>query len=360
MHDSRVYIEQLISGSFVRYEILSNLINTSYSGSNCIEINLFIDLNSAIKQLYSVDTWTYKYRNRYEIAATVLNMCGHYREFFRQIGVNTNIYIIYGLNCPPINDNLVQGYNSAFKNAFIKKKDITELIDENLKILNIITQYIPYTYFFNCGTNEVSAMIYHLVSYFRRSNVENIVITKDVLALQLIPEFDVRVLRPAKSRDGEGNTIDMSFIVDNINLWEKFCTRYRNINIPKNIIGSNFISNVLAMTRVPERKLYSRFSISKVFNILNAGLENRFINNNTIYTQSSINTVLEALDIGCNKDELDLRYRAISTQYQVSYVLFGERPDLKRPRIIDLEDPIALKNIVAKYFNDIPIDLDRL
>ena len=44
MHDSRVYIEQLISGSFIRYEILSNLINASYSGSNCTEINLFIDL----------------------------------------------------------------------------------------------------------------------------------------------------------------------------------------------------------------------------------------------------------------------------------------------------------------------------
>lgn len=360
MYDTRVYIEQLISGSFIRYEVLSNLINSSYAGSSCIEINLFIDLNSAIKQLYSVDTWAYKYRNRYEITATVLNMCGHYREFFKYLGVKTNIYIVYGLNCPPINENMVKGYNSGFIQSFIKKKDVTELISDNLKILALITQYIPGVYFFDCGTNEVSAMVYHLISYFRKPGVENIVLSKDILMLQLVPEFDVRVLRPAKSRDESGNTVDISFVVDRNNLWEKFCTRYRNINIPKKIIGSNFISNVLAMTRVPERKLYSRLSITKTFNILNAGLENRFINNETLYTQSSINTVLDAFDIGCNKDELDLRYRSIGTQWQASYVLFGERPDLKCPRSIDLEDPIAIKSIVTKYFNDIPIDLDRL
>ncbi len=93
---NEITIEQMITGSFVKYNRLSKIINDTYSGSQATEINLFIDLNSVLKQLYSIDTLYYKYKHIYEIAATVLNMCGHYREFFKYIGVTTNISLIYG------------------------------------------------------------------------------------------------------------------------------------------------------------------------------------------------------------------------------------------------------------------------
>ena len=359
MDDSRIYMEQLIAGSFIRYEILYNLIMNSYAGSNCTEINLFIDLNSATKQLYSVDTWSYKRRNRYEIAATVVNMCAHYREFFRRLGVKTNIYLVYGLNCPNINTNLVKDYNSKFVNAYIKKKDIAEMMNDNLKILEYIVQNIPGIYFFNCGLNEVSAMIHHLITSLRRPDVENIILSKDILMLQLVPEFNARVLRPLKGKEN-GNSIDISFIVDNNNFWQQFCTKYRKCNVPDKLVGNGFISNILAMTKVPERGLYSKMTISKAMKILDIGIQNRYINNNSIYTQSSINTVLEALDVDANKDELDLRYRAISTHYQAAYVLLNENPEFKRLRLVDLQDINGLKSIVSQYFADIPIDLDKL
>jgi hypothetical protein len=359
LDDGRIYLEQLIRGSFIRYEVLSSLIQYSYAGSNCTEINLFIDMNSVIKQLYSIDTWTYRHKNRYEITASMINMCAHYREFFRRIGVKTNIYIVYGLNCPTINDTLVQGYNAKFITAYIKKKDINELIADNLKILDYITQNIPGVYFFNCGTNEVSAMIYHLISTLRRPEVENIILSKDVLMLQLIPAFNARVLRPLKGKEN-GNSLDLSFIVDNNNLWEMFCKKYRDVAVPTDMIGTNFISNILAMTRVPERGLYAKLSIAKAFKILNLGIMSRYIDNNTFYTQSSINTVLEALDVECNKDELDLRYRAISTHHQANFVLLAEHPEFKRLRLVDLEDYDGLRSIVSTYFTDTPIELDLL
>ena len=131
--EERLYIEQLIAGSFVKYNRLSEIIFKSFQGSNCTEINLFIDLNSVLKPMYSIDKWTYKSQGQYEIAATVINMCGHYRSFFRGLGVNTNIYIIYGLNCPNVNNTYVSGYNSKFINSYIKKPDTTAMIEENLK-----------------------------------------------------------------------------------------------------------------------------------------------------------------------------------------------------------------------------------
>ena len=38
----------------------------------------------------------------------------------------------------------------------------------------------------------------------------------------------------------------------------------------------------------------------------------------------------------------------------------SEKPEFKILNLIDLDDPINLKEIVSKYFDKIPIDLDRL
>ena len=44
MVDDRLYVEQMIAGSFIKYANLSQLISRSYMGSEATEINLFIDL----------------------------------------------------------------------------------------------------------------------------------------------------------------------------------------------------------------------------------------------------------------------------------------------------------------------------
>lgn len=355
--DDRISIEQLITGSFVKYNRLSQLISYSYAGSNCTEINLFIDLNSVLKQMYSVDRWTYKYHNRYEIAATILNMCGHYRDFFRMIGVATNIYIVYGLNCPSVNESYVKGYNEKFIKAYIKKPDSTELINENLQILNIICQYLPKIYFFDAGGCEVSSMIDYIINVTnaKERGFENIIISKDILMLQLVPEHNVRIIRPTKTKDG-----DESYIVDNSNLWPMFIQNYRKVKNPVNQISNTFISNILTMTRVPERNLYSLFSIPNVFKIIDIGTKQGFLDPTKFYSQSVLNTVLAAMDINCNPVELEMRYRAINTHYQSTYVIPIEKPEFKRLRMVDLEDIQSLKEIIAKYFIDTPIDLDKL
>jgi len=357
MVEDRVYIEQMITGSFIRYNVLSQLISSSYAGSSATEINLFIDLNSVLKQMYAVSNWTYKYSSKYEITATILNMCGHYRSFFRSLGVYTNIYLIYGLNCPTINESYVPGYNSKFMTAYNLKQDTTALIQENLSILNIICQYLPRIYFFDIGTNEVSAMVDYIIGATKavQRGLENIVLSKDVLMLQLIPSHNIRVIRPSKTKNG-----DESFIVDNSNLWDKFCVNYRKGKAPTEYIGSGFIHNILPMTRVPERDMFSSMSIPAAYNILKNGLKMGFLNNETIYTQSVINTVLQAMDVKCNPTELEMRYRAINTHYQSTFVLPLEKPEFKRLRLIDLEDIASLKEIITKYFYNVPIDLDKL
>lgn len=355
--NERVSIEQMIAGSFIKYNKLNELIPQSYAGSNCEEVNFFIDLNSVLKQLYSIDSWTYKYQNRYGITATVLNMCAHYRDFFRAIGVYCNIYIIYGLNCPSVNDQFVKGYNSKFIEAYIKKQDTTSMIEDNLNVLNLICQYLPYIYFFNIDRCEVSSMIDYIINttHAKEKNIENIILSKDVLALQLVPLYDARILRPSKTKDG-----DESFIVDNFNLWNHFIADYRKGKVPINKISNTFFQNILPMTRVPERGMFSILNIQRAFHVIDSAINLGFLEPNKFYNQSSINTVLQMLEISCNPIELEMRFKAINSHYQAMYVLPIEKPEFKRLRLVNLEDVLSLKEIISRYFSDIPIDLDRI
>ena len=144
MVDEKYTLEQLLTGHFIKYNRLSELIGASYAGSNCTKINLFIDLNSLVKGLYSIDAWGYKSVSRYEMTAIILNMCGHYRQFFRNLGVSTNIYLIYGLNCPKSNETYVFGYN----NSFVRPSDLLGLYGKsNIEIhsLNVL-MLIPHSF----------------------------------------------------------------------------------------------------------------------------------------------------------------------------------------------------------------------
>lgn len=355
--DERLYVEQLIAGSFIKYNRLGELIFKAFQGSNCTEINLFVDLNSVLKPMYSIDRWTYKSQGIYEIAATVINMCGHYRVFFKGLGVNSHIYIIYGLNCPTTNNTYVSGYNSKFLNSYIKKPDTTAVIEENLKVLNIMCQYLPGIYFFDIGDCEVSSMIDYLITTTKSKErgYENIVLTKDVLALQLIPEHDVRVLRPIKTKNG-----DESFITYNANLWPSFINLYRKDKDPQIRISNTFFQNVLAMTKVPERSMYAVFSVAKAIRTIDLAVRSGFLDGTKFYNQATLNTALAAMDVQCNTVELEMRFRAINTHYQSTYVLPIEKPEFKRLRLIDLDDAVSLREIASRYFAATPIDLDRL
>ena len=349
-------VEQLITSSYIKYNKLFELITTSYQGSSCEEINLFIDLNSVLKQLYSGDIWTYKAIDQFEMASCIINMCGHYRSFFlNSLGVSTNIFLIYGLNCPSINNSYVNGYNSKFLNDYIKKPDITNSIDKNLQLLNLICPYLPRIYFFNIGNCEVSSMIDYIIHHIYNPQIENIVISKDPLMLQLIPEHNIRVLRPLKRKGS-----DDSFIVDSSNLWIKFITDYRKNKLPNIFISNTFFQNVLCMTSIPERNMFSIFNINKVFKIIDEAIKQNFLNPIQLYTQSGLNTALLAMGIDCNPTELEMRFKAINTHYQSSFIITIEKPEFKQLRLIDLEDVQSLKEIISKYFDRYPIDLDRL
>ena len=354
-------IEQLMLSNFVRYNTLQELINYTMRNSNADTLNIFIDLYSLFKPLYSVDKLKYSNKSYHDITAFVLNMICHYRYFFKYIGVKTRFFIIFGLNCPNTNVKILPGYNSKFINDISTKKDTSNLIIDNLEMLDLLCTYIPDVYFFNIGRCEVSSMIYNIMDkskYHQSKSNESMVITKDILPLQLVSIFDMRILRPSKK-----NNVDESFIVDNENLWSITFNQYRKTNMVVNSNLSNkLFSNFLAMTRVPERSMYSVLDIRKAYSILLDCKNMRLIEEDKTYSQNTINNIFGAVrpDSNINTSAIDLRWKCINPEFQCKYVLSTESPSNVNPILRYVEDNRALVDILNRYFERNHIDLNRL
>ena len=115
---SKISISQIINYSYVKYDRLSELINLEYKGSNSSNINIFIDLYSILKPLYSANIIIDDYT---EITSCIINMCAHYRYFFRsRYNVESRIYLIWSKNIPYKNKTLYP--DSNIKSAKIQCK----------------------------------------------------------------------------------------------------------------------------------------------------------------------------------------------------------------------------------------------
>lgn len=356
-------LEIIVGSNYVKYDKLSELIFQTYAGSNATVLNIFVDLYSIFKPLFSnKDSGiTYEKSSDVELSADIINLCAHYRSFFNRQGVETRFYLIFGTNTPETNQLLCPGYNKDFIGAYVSKNEIREMVIKNLELLKVLCESLPGIYFFDIGTNEVSGFIEFLLRKFNLNikdmnpNMENMVLTKDILPLQLVSS-GCTILRPKKSKG-----IDNSFIINHNNFWTAFMVQMRN-NVSNSAmfrqLDIGYFPNILCMTRVPERCMSSIKSIPTAYDILSKGVELGYLQNSD-YSQSTINKVLEILGVNMNYSTLEMRWKAISSKFAADYII-PNNPILANAQLIDIYDPNGVRQICARYYDKSPIDLDRL
>ncbi len=77
----KLEVERLINTNLVKYETLVPIVNECFATSNATHLNLYVDLYSVLKILYSnmdLDLGRYNV-----LASTIINIGSHYRHFFR-------------------------------------------------------------------------------------------------------------------------------------------------------------------------------------------------------------------------------------------------------------------------------------
>lgn len=365
MENAAIPMEIIIGSGCVRYDVLTPLIQYAYAGSKATNLNIFVDITSLLRKAIEENNEVGKYEVSSDvcISADIINLCAHYRDYFSRIGVITRFYLIYGRNCP--NENLLfcgKDYNAKFTSKVFLQNQMMQIIDKNLSLLNILCTSLPGIYFFNIENYEVAGFIEHIINLygFDREDLypemENMVISKDILPWQLIPRR-CTVLRPRKFK---GN--DTSFIVSKQNMWAEFA-RVRQVDIQSlNMIDNKYLSNVLAMTRVPERNMLSIKNIPVVFKTILKGIELGLLPQTIMehqLPQSTVNYALGLLEMATNYTTLEMRWKAISTSFAAD-AIFPNNPIWSSVLFRDVYDPNGVKEIVSKYYMNSPIDLDRL
>lgn len=340
--------EQIIGSYAVKYKTLTNLINTEYAGSDANNISLFIDCTSMFK---SITSQPVSCNNPYSVAASVINLCAHYRNFFEQYyQVSAKIHIIVSyVGSDSINAKNVPGYKKSYSG---NNPAVNQVIQDAIIILNTLVPYINDMEFISIPY-EFGVYVYEVLQ--AKQEYPALILTKDPYNYQLVSDdgYLVKVLRPRKE-NGE----DVSYIIQAKNVYSAVCIA-RKVGYVGNNLSPSLLSIVYALSRVPERNISSLHQLPSVIKGINSlAMSGVIMNERTtdigyVCEMLGHKKLLKVNDIGT----IINRFRAIDIESQ--WLAYGSDM-LKYEGILNLYDPEAVKEISMKYFKDYPLDLNVL
>ena len=356
-NNNTVPVELLVTKYFVKYTRLTLLVSNVFRGSKATEINLYIDLYGLYKTLFSRSYRT-DVSDYTSFTSSIINMCIHYRTFFKGIGVRSNIFIVSSYNIPEINRKFVANYNKTFVEKY-KNELVREMIELNRQLLEILCPYLPDIYFF---TTEFESTV--MIDYLIRNEISkgnknpNIILSSDIYPMQLCSLYDdTTFLKPKKSfgEDLSILTYPRTHQTFKQSFWSIICGERDNLASDANTMSISPCNYMLleALNRFPERNLENIVNISTASKIIHniVGEESTKLNPDLLFTYSK---EVERI----SKSKVESRYKTLDIDFQ--RMLFDESIESKMITYENLVDPDAIKLIGSQYFQSDPIDFLKL
>lgn len=349
--------------NYVKYDRLVELINYAYAGSNATQINIYIDLYPIIRSIYA-DTYQVNYNGYMDLVPLVINICAHYRYFFRKFyKVESIIYLIAGKNRPDMSVQVIPEYNYTMKKREQGPIHIRmdEMVSSNLQILEILCPYLPNIHFINTEY-ETSVAMANIIDIQPDKSIPNLVISKDLYPIQLVTLFpNTTFIRPTKNSIAMGESEDVSVIIKPTldeesckEFWKYICIHHK-LKIDPGLIKIHPInfSTTAAFTGFTERSIKLVMHLNTISNMIY-----KEISNNP--SQCSIDTLFNDfnLDSKMSRQVIANRFHVMDIPYQLAYYKVSKEAILLR--FENKVDPITVKAICDKYFQNIPINLERL
>lgn len=353
-----ISIENIIYGSFVKMQRLQEIVSTTFSNTsiaNAVDLNIFIDLYSVLKQVFS-EHYRTDVSDYTAITSGVINMCSHYRSFFRKFEVNTKFYIVFSFNTCDINEKFVAGYNAEFK----KKSEIplfNKLAMDNFELLDLLCPYLPDIFFIKSPRNfESSVVIANLIEMINDGH-PNLIISRDLYPIQLTYLYPyTSYLYPIKYKGG----IDGSIMIPisekptfRYEFWNTIATiRKFDVSHICSISPVNF-PLFSALNRFPERKIVGTANVAGARNIIQkiVGNDDITIIPEQLYADQDISSKIPVSIIESRTKVLDVRF-------MLPY--YKADPESKSIQFQNLKDDSAIQAINARFFANNPLDLGKL
>ena len=353
---NKVPIEALIASSYVRYDTLGPLISNAFRGSTATEVNMYIDLYSIMKSLYG-DGYVVDIKDDKSFTASIINMCAHYREWFRfNLGVYVKIFIIHSFNCPEINNKFVCNYNSSMKRKVEINKSMTDFINYNSELLETLCPYLPDIHYIKTDFESAVVTSFIIDKEVASGNINpNIILTKDLYNIQLLLHPSTVILRSRKFK-GE----DSSFLVGPLGTPQSivdFWNFYGSKDNLKNdciYINPMNVSLLMAINKLECRGLPAIINVNTAKKAILKAVGTEGI-------PCSVESLLIAnpgIEEKISRVILESRFKSIDLQFQKSIFVTSTEAMLLKYK--NLNDPTAVKAINDKYFTLSPIHLDRL
>ena len=353
-------VEQIIYRSFVKYDRLQNIVYETFSNTsiaNATELNIFIDLYSIMHAIFSEKNRVI-INNYTDITSCVINMCAHYRAFFRRIGVKTKFFLIFSFNICDINRKFVAGYNESFYRKITTVDIFRETAMNNFELLDLLCPYLPDIFFIKSIRNFESAVIIASLIDKLNSPIPNLIISKDIYPMQLCALYpNTSFLRPLKISAGDSSV--MVPINEKPNFRNEFWQiighfrNYININQLIDISPIN-LPLFSALTKMPERDINKTICNYQIANKIIkdiVGTENIKVIPKQLYDNQYI---VDKLPIS----KIEALYNAYDIEYMKTY--YNIDPESKSIKLINLQDDAAVNHINSKFLANNPIDLSKL
>lgn len=353
-----------IHGFFVTYKQLveeNRIFANIDKWANCSNIDIYIDMNSATKELFYNKPLV---NGGAEVASTLLNLCGHYREYYRKFHqCETRFFIIYSINRPKNCVDIFDEYNSPNIMKQMRDPIIYDMITKACSYLDEICKYIP-DVFFIYSDYETSVTIYDSIDFRQQKPYPSLIISKDPLTCSVVAFSDnCLILRPHKSMVSGGNyKIDKSYFIKQKEIMPHIIHEYTNKNLPiYRELSPKFIPVIFSLCGLKKRNISKLLNINEAVTSIYNGIQDGSIVNG----YNHIELLYDALRIeffGVSKKEIFDRYVMMDmiTQHNTMVNELSLGVDEYDFKVVNVEDPERVHFLNNTEFKNCPIYLDRL
>ena len=353
--DTVISVEEVVAKHFIKYDTLKLLVPYVYAGSTADHLNIYIDLYGMYHTLYSRQYMTTV--NDYTSFTTlVINMCAHYRTYFKFLNVSTKFFLISSFNIPEFSVSQIPDYNKTMVEK-LGNKYIGEMMELNLALLELICPYLPDIHFLK--TQFESSVLMNYLIDIEDQSVPSLIISTDIYPFQLCAEKDNVTLFWPRKVFGDDNSYaicNKTHPEHSKSFWGAI-ERKLGKSVSYKTVGSISTSNFVllaALNRLPDRNLQTIVNVTRASNLISAlpGYREVRLTPDTLFELNQKG--VKDLDY----DTISKRYKVLDIHYQS--LLFNESLESKSIHYENLNDPDAVQRINDKYFKDNPIDIFRL
>ena len=353
--DRTITPESIISKYYIPHNSLYNLISYAYRGMEVNTINIYVDLYGIYHNIHSREYRT-TITDPLSFTSLIINLCAHYRTFFKKLDIYSKIFLISSFNVPKDSLSIIPYYNRDMVDK-LNNRLIGDTIDFNIELLELLCPYLPDIHFIKTEF-ESSVVMNEIMN--RESVDQSLIISTDIYPAQLCTiRPNVSLICPKRTFKGEESSIipQNTHVEAKETFWRAIIRKISN-SLSFERVGSLSPSNMILLGsfyQLKDRCFPITLNIFQSLNLITKtiGFDSIRLTPQSVFDSCKDNPLNEDL-----KYIIDNRYKTLDIQYQS--ILFNNSIEYNTLHYENLQDNNAINTINDKYFSKNPIDIFRL